>query len=93
MIEPRFTGLTDYKGQQIFEGDFVFVPRRMGSNPPFVGQVEYDSARYRVRCQAPFNTCGTVDLAAYIVNVNPLITPPAYKVTDPEFIKNHKMDI
>lgn len=85
----RYTGFTDFKGQPINEGDFVYIPRTV-FNLEFVGIVKWveKMQRWEVYRREPWGVYEPLE--PHIVNVYPSRWTAAHKVTDPELIELYR---
>lgn len=85
----KWTGFSDYRGQDLFEGDYMYIPNSMLERER-VARIVYDIERkeWRLQDQSPFS--GSVELKSFIINVNLIVTPTAYKVTEKRIIELYK---
>lgn len=84
--DAKSTGLYDCRGNELFDGDYIFIPDSQLERQR-VAQIVWDEQYkcWAVQSQPPFNK-REIGLTAYVVNILPWITPAAYKVTEKRII-------
>lgn len=88
--KAKSTGLFDYKGNELFEDDYIMIPHSMLERQR-VAKIVWDRQYkcWATQDQEPFNR-RTIGLSAYIVNILPWITSAGYKVTEKRIIDLYK---
>ena len=84
--DAKSTELYDCRGNELFEGDYIFIPDSQLERQR-VAQIVWDKQYkyWAVQSQPPFNQ-RVIGLTAYVVNILPWITPAGYKVTEKRII-------
>ena len=83
----KSTGLYDYHGQELFEGDYFMIPNSILDRQR-VAIIRWDKQykEWRLENQPPFDGCLRDTLESHVVNILPWITPAGYKVTEKRII-------